>query len=57
MRNLSDDDGEYDPVEGDGFTLNTSEVQQHQQTSRIQHDYVIVGKLWERQCIEKLLLS
>ena len=45
MRNLSDDDGEYDPVECGGLTLNTNEVQQ---ISRIQqHDYVIVGKLWE----------
>ncbi|KAI8119465.1 hypothetical protein FF38_02157 [Lucilia cuprina] len=43
MRNLSEDDGEYDPVEN-GLNLNSNELHQ-QQTSRIQHDYVIVDDI------------
>ncbi|KAM7361428.1 uncharacterized protein ACRADG_011862 [Cochliomyia hominivorax] len=44
MRNLSDDDGEYDPVDSGGLNLNTSELHQQQQQSyrkQQQHDYVI----------------
>lgn len=43
MRNLSEDDGEYDPVEN-GFNLNTSDIHRQQTSSAQQHDYVIVGK-------------